>query len=89
MKACRRYVIRGRVQGVCFRASTRSQAKQLNLTGYARNLQDGRVEVVACGELKALNVLEAWLHQGSALAEVVEVISEAVSSQEFSDFSVG
>ncbi len=89
MKTCRRYFIRGRVQGVCFRASTRRQAKRLNLTGYAGNLRDGRVEVVACGELKAVEALEVWLHQGSDLAEVMEVVSEVFSGQEFLDFSIG
>ncbi len=84
-----RYYIRGRVQGVCFRACTCSQAKQLNLTGYAHNLLDGRVEVVACGELKAREKLKIWLHQGPELAEVIEVVSEGISVQEFPGFSVG
>jgi len=89
MKTCMRSLVRGRVQGVFFRANTRQQAEQLNLTGYAHNLPDGRVEVMACGELQALDALKVWLHRGPELAEVVEVVSEMLPAQEFSGFSIG
>jgi len=89
MKTCMRCFVRGRVQGVFFRANTRQQAEQLNLTGYAHNLLDGRVEVMACGELQALEALKRWLHQGPESAEVFEVVSEMLPAQEFSDFSIG
>lgn len=89
MKACIRCFIRGRVQGVFFRANTRQQANQLNLTGYAHNLPDGRVEVMACGEADALETLQRWLHHGPELAEVTEVVSERLPDHEFSDFSIG
>ena len=46
----RRCLVAGRVQGVFYRASTRARAEALGVTGYARNLADGRVEVLACGE---------------------------------------
>jgi acylphosphatase len=58
------------VQGVWYRASTREQANRLGLTGYARNLADGRVEVLACGGEAALAELEAWLWQGPPAAHV-------------------
>jgi len=89
MKACMRYFVSGQVQGVFFRAGTQQQAMQLNLTGYARNLPDGCVKVVACGEHQALETLKAWLHQGPELAEVSEVVSEMLPVQEFTDFSIG
>jgi len=89
MKTCMRYLIRGRVQGVFFRANTRQQAERLNLAGYAHNLPDGRVEVVACGESHSLETLKAWLHQGPELAEVTEVILEELPNQELSGFSIG
>lgn len=76
---CRRFTISGRVQGVFFRASTREQARQLALTGYARNLPDGRVEVLACGALAQINALAAWLATGPRLAAVQRVDSESVS----------
>jgi acylphosphatase len=71
--ACRRFHVSGHVQGVFFRASTRQQALALGLTGYARNLPDGRVEVLACGDTAALQSLHAWLREGPAQARVSDV----------------
>jgi len=47
---CAKFIICGRVQGVFFRASTRTEATRLGLDGYAKNLADGSVEVLACGD---------------------------------------
>ena len=68
--------VSGRVQGVWFRQSTKEQALSLGLKGWVRNLNDGRVEVLAAGEEKAVRQIEAWLAQGPELANVAEVISE-------------
>lgn len=87
--ACRRFLVRGKVQGVWFRASTREQAQRLGLTGHALNLADGRVEVVACGETAALDALEAWLWQGPELARVSTVESEQVEPRDCEGFRVG
>lgn len=70
MVSCRRFLVSGRVQGVFYRASTRDTALALELTGYARNLDDGRVEVIACGADDALDTLERWLHEGPPMARV-------------------
>ena len=59
--ACRRCYVSGRVQGVFYRASTREQARLLGVTGYARNLHDGTVEVLACGDETAVLKLCGWL----------------------------
>ncbi|MGD9843680.1 MAG: acylphosphatase [Steroidobacteraceae bacterium] len=75
----RRFWVSGRVQGVFYRASAREQALRLNLRGYAKNLPDGRVEVMASGEPAALASLEEWLWQGSLGAEVMDVETEAVA----------
>ena len=72
--ACARFVVSGRVQGVFFRASTREEALRLGLTGHARNLADGTVEVIACGGDAALDALERWLHSGPPLARVGTVV---------------
>ena len=61
MTQCRKFRIEGRVQGVWFRESTRKQAEPLGICGYAVNLPDGSVEVLACGEPEALDRLERWL----------------------------
>lgn len=65
-----RFVVSGKVQGVFFRASTRKQALELGLRGYAKNLPDGRVEVLAAGSDAALDALAAWLRQGPPAARV-------------------
>ena len=75
-----RFLVRGKVQGVWFRASTREQALALHLQGFARNLPDGCVEVVALGEEQALDALESWLHRGPAMAEVTAVQRENLTS---------
>lgn len=68
--ACKRCLVSGRVQGVFFRASTREQALRLGVTGYARNLPDGRVEVVVCGPHDSVDELCAWLQTGPPQAQV-------------------
>ena len=65
-----RFFVSGKVQGVWFRASTRDEALRLGLRGYARNLDDGRVEVLAVGDAAAIDALAQWLHHGPALARV-------------------
>lgn len=76
---CYHMIISGRVQGVFFRASTRDQATRLGLTGWVRNRNDGDVELVACGDMKKIKQLEAWLWQGPKFAKVTEVKSEHMS----------
>jgi len=72
----RLFIVRGRVQGVWFRDSTRREADRLEITGHAINLPDGNVEVLACGTADALGELEDWLHSGPPLARVTEVASK-------------
>ena len=73
MKQCRRCRVEGLVQGVFFRASTRQRAQELGVTGWTRNLPDGSVEVLACGEAAAVEELCAWLWEGPPQARVSEV----------------
>jgi acylphosphatase len=69
------------VQGVWFRASTQQQARELGIRGSARNLPDGNVEVIACGEELALETLREWLWQGPELAQVVNLHCESLSME--------
>ena len=69
-----------------FRASTREQALNLGLTGYARNLDDGRVEVYACGSTDAIARLKDWLRTGPAGASVTGVACETATVEEVSGF---
>jgi acylphosphatase len=70
---CQRSFVSGRVQGVFYRATCVRKAETLRLTGYARNLPDGRVEVLACGEEPAVIAFVAWLWEGSAASKVTAV----------------
>lgn len=76
MNECIRCYVSGRVQGVFYRASTQEQAESLGVVGYAKNLPDRRVEVLACGTENALQELKTWLWQGPRHAEVTEVECE-------------
>ncbi len=80
--------VRGRVQGVFFRASTREKAQMLGLTGYARNLPDGRVEVFACGSGRQLAALKEWLSEGPSEAGVSAVDCRPAAVRQFDDFSI-
>ena len=71
--AAARFFVEGRVQGVFFRASARQQANALGLRGYARNLPDGRVEVLAVGDVQAVERLSEWLKHGPPHARVERV----------------
>lgn len=75
--ACRARV-RGRVQGVWFRASTAERAAALGLRGRAENLPDGSVLVHAAGAPEAVAALVEWLHRGPPLARVDSVDVEAI-----------
>lgn len=73
---CRRYLVAGRVQGVFFRASTAREAMQLGVRGWARNLPDGRVEVLAIGTAAGLESLAAFLAKGPPRARVDTLTSK-------------
>lgn len=73
MTTIARFLVSGHVQGVYFRASTREQALRLGLSGHARNLDDGRVEVLAIGEGDAVEAMARWLEQGPSAARVAGV----------------
>jgi len=82
------FTIKGRVQGVFFRDSTRRAAVELGLTGYAINLPSGDVEVLACGDPDAITQLEAWLRRGPPLSRVESVSSEEAADNESARFEV-
>ena len=89
MPSARLYTIKGRVQGVFFRASTRQVAESLGLTGHAINLPDGDVEVLACGDNEALDRLGEWLQDGPPHARVDEVLARDVQRTAPAGFRTG
>jgi acylphosphatase len=68
-----RVVVRGRVQGVFFRAEARARARSLGLTGWVRNLPDGSVEAVFEGPQEAVESMVRWCEDGPAGARVDDV----------------
>ena len=76
--SCRRFLVLGRVQGVAYRAWTVDQAERLGVTGWARNLADGRVEVVARGSREAVDALRTALSDGPPAARVKSVDEAAI-----------
>ncbi|MEM7016475.1 MAG: acylphosphatase [Pseudomonadota bacterium] len=87
---CLHCFVEGRVQGVWFRGATQAQARQLELTGWAKNLSDGRVEVLACGDAAALEQLHQWLHQGPSHARVTRVVRDNIEMADCpTDFRTG
>ena len=84
--ASARFLVEGLVQGVFFRASAQARARELGVSGYAKNLADGRVEVVATGSPEALAELGRWLHEGPPDARVDRVAREDVTAQDHTDF---
>ncbi len=90
MKKRLRLLISGRVQGVCFRAAARRQAVLLGLTGFARNLPDGGVEIEAEGEEEALKSFLRWSGRGPSGARVDGVdVRWRDPEKNFSSFEIG
>ncbi|MCL7930184.1 acylphosphatase [Halomonas llamarensis] len=85
---CTKAWVTGKVQGVWYRGSTQEQALILGITGYAKNLPDGRVEVMMCGSKEAVKNLSEWLWQGPEKAHVThvefEVLEQAHAPDTFS-----
>ncbi|MBT3813627.1 MAG: acylphosphatase [Gammaproteobacteria bacterium] len=81
--------IRGRVQGVFFRASTQKMANKLAISGTVKNTAAGDVEIIAIGEHQAMQKFIQWCHKGSLPAKVEEVIIEPlVDSVEHTGFMI-
>jgi acylphosphatase len=82
-------LIRGRVQGVFFRAATQREARRLGITGWVRNRTDGSVEVLAEGEEDAVKELASWARVGPSAARVDSVdVRWRGYTGEFSEFSI-
>ena len=81
-RIARRCLVSGRVQGVNYRDSARRRALAAGITGHARNLPDGRVEVVACGAPQPVQAFIAWLWIGPSTARVNAVIVDELPAQD-------
>ncbi len=83
-----KFHVKGKVQGVNFRASTREQAIKAGLTGYVRNLNNGDVEIVVSGTDGQIDQLLDWCKKGPALAEVRGLVAERLAEMKFGNFEV-
>ena len=88
MKTCVRCIVTGRVQGVFFRATTQHKALELNISGRARNLPDGSVEVIACGDEDKVSEFQEWLWVGPRHANVANVTITRIEEQIPAGFSI-
>ncbi|KFK93179.1 MULTISPECIES: acylphosphatase [unclassified Serratia (in: enterobacteria)] len=88
-QVCLAAYVYGLVQGVGFRYNTQSKATTLGLTGYARNLDDGSVEVIACGEPQRVNELVEWLKSGGPRgARIDRVLVEPQGVADYQGFGI-
>jgi acylphosphatase len=81
-------LVSGLVQGVWFRAGTNDTANQLGLSGWVRNLPDGRVEVMAFGSKEAVLELYEWLKKGPPRAKVEDLTFEEITWQKHQGFII-
>jgi acylphosphatase len=84
----RRWYVRGRVQGVGYRDFAQRAAVQLGLTGYARNLDDGRVEVYAVGPASKLSELAGMLYRGPRWSDVRGIEEEEAAITSYDSFRI-
>lgn len=87
-KICLHCLVEGRVQGVFYRDAASRKAKELNVTGWIRNLSDGRVEVKVCGNLEQVESFRDWLWDGPPAADVTDVTVEEQAWEEHDGFEV-
>jgi len=87
-REARRWLVRGRVQGVGYRYFAQRAAESLGLGGYVRNLDDGRVEVYAVGPDKKLSELAGLLYRGPRWADVRGVDEQQAAVEDYGSFHI-
>lgn len=85
---CRKITVNGRVQGVFYRKHAQEKALELQITGTVRNMDDGSVELFACGHEKQVNDFIKWCRVGPPLAHVEDLLSESIEVPLFENFNI-
>lgn len=85
---CVRVIVTGHVQGVGFRFHTAHQGLKYSLKGYAKNLPNGTVEILACGEKNNVDDLLVWLGSGVKMAQVDDLFAEEVTWRHIDGFTI-
>ena len=88
VQKCEKFNVSGIVQGVGFRYHTSHQGLKLGLTGYAKNLNSGDVEVIVCGNHEQIELMAEWLMQGPRTATVNGVTREEVGYRYYKGFEI-
>jgi len=81
-------LIKGKVQGVFYRASARDMARELQITGWVRNTQDGDVEIVASGDKDSMKKFIEWCQKGPSRAVVTDVVVKERDTVNVRDFQI-
>lgn len=81
-------LIKGKVQGVFYRASAKEVAKEIGITGWISNSENGDVEAIVSGTQTQLDAFITWCQHGPKRAEVSEVVISKVEDQNFKNFSI-
>jgi len=81
-------IIKGKVQGVFYRARTKDEAERLRITGWIKNTDNGDVEVMAAGDDDAIDTFIHWCRQGPPRAIVKEVIVNKAGGEAFEGFEI-
>ena len=84
----RHLTVRGRVQGVFYRASTRDEARRRAVAGWVRNLDGGDVEAWLEGDVRAVEALIGWMRRGPARARVTEIDINDATVRGYTDFDI-
>ncbi|MDA0147499.1 acylphosphatase [Vibrio sp. LaRot3] len=85
---CIKFIVSGRVQGVGFRYNTAYHGLKLGVTGYAKNLWDGDVEVVVRGNVQQIEQMEQFLQQGPRMSRVDSLHRETTELKEYKGFDI-
>lgn len=85
---CYQIKIFGFVQGVFFRYAAKEEAEKLGLTGFAKNLNDGSVEIIVCGEKEKTAEFIKWCHSGPAMGKIERVEEKEIEFIEFKSFDI-
>lgn len=81
-------IVKGKVQGVFYRANTKKKADEYGITGWVQNTTDDAVEIVASGSQNNLDQFLDWCKQGPSRAKVTDVIREERDEETFADFVI-
>ncbi len=81
-------LVKGKVQGVFYRASAKEMAVKMGISGWVKNTRDGNVELMITGEKDNIESYIAWCRQGPERAKVEELIWEEKESTSFNDFQI-